>query len=96
MPSQDEKERRKQILDELTKKQQKEFNDSLPLSREKFQQLLDFLDAELDDCDDTLKFTKEFLSQEKVPNVEDVIKWLEEHGGYCDCEVLANIEEHFN
>jgi hypothetical protein len=96
MPSQDEKARRKQILDELANKQQKEFNDSLPLSCEKFQQLLDFLDAKLDDCDDTLKLTKEFLSHEKVSNVDEVIKWLEEHGGYCDCEVLANVEEQFN
>ena len=96
MPSQEEKARRKQILDELANKQQKEFNDSLPLSREKFQLLLDFLDAELDDCDDTLKLTKEFLSHEKVSNVDEVIKWLEEHGGYCDCEVLANIDEQFN
>ena len=95
MPSQDEKARRKQILDRLAKKQQEEFDQSLPLSREKFQKLFDFLDAELDDCDDTLKLTKQFLSMESVSNLDEVIHWLEEHGGYCDCEVLANVEEQF-
>jgi len=24
-----------------------------------------------------------------------IIPWLEEHGGGCDCEVLANVEEEF-
>ncbi|WP_290687210.1 DUF2695 domain-containing protein [Intestinibacter sp.] len=27
--------------------------------------------------------------------LEESIEWLEEHGGYCDCEVLANIEDLF-
>ena len=21
-------------------------------------------------------------------------KWLDEHGGFCDCEILANVEQH--
>ena len=25
--------------------------------------------------------------------LKKIIEWLEENGGYCDCEVLANIEE---
>lgn len=96
MPSQDEKSRRKQILDELTKKQREKFEQSLPLSRNEFKQLFDFLDNELDDCDDTLRLTKEYLLNLDISNSDEVISWLEDHGGYCDCEVLANVEEQFN
>jgi hypothetical protein len=27
--------------------------------------------------------------------VATVIPWLREQGGYCDCEVLANVEERW-
>jgi len=96
MPSHEEKLKRKQILDDLSRTQKETFEKSLPMSRENFQLLFDFLDNELTDCDDTLKLTQEFLQESKIANVDLVIQWLEEHGGYCDCEVLANIEEEFN
>lgn len=96
MPSQDEKAKRKQILAELARKQQEKFDQDLPASREMFQGLFDFLDQELEECDDTLKQTKKFLSRENIANADEVTKWLEEHGAYCDCEVLANVEEQFN
>jgi len=32
----------------------------------------------------------------KLDNVEEITKWLGENGGYCDCEVLANLEEKFD
>ncbi len=96
MPSQDEKQRRKQILDELTKKQNEEFANSLPMSRDQFQNLFDFLDEQLSDCDDTLKLTENFLLENGIADKERISKWLGEHGGYCDCEVLANVEEYFN
>ncbi len=25
----------------------------------------------------------------------DLVPWLQELGGYCDCEVLANVEQQF-
>jgi len=96
MRSQEEKLRRKQILDELSKAQKDEFEKALPMSRESFQLLFDFLDSELSECDDTLKLTQKFFEKNKIANVDLVIQWMEEHGGYCDCEVLANIEEEFN
>ncbi|HEX8332097.1 MAG TPA: DUF2695 domain-containing protein [Segetibacter sp.] len=96
MPSHEEKLKRKQILDDLSRTQKETFEKSLPISRENFRLLFDFLDNELSDCDDTLKLTQEFLQESKIANVDLVIQWLEEHGGYCDCEVLANIEEEFN
>jgi hypothetical protein len=96
MPSQDEKQRRKQILDDLAKKQKEAFENNLPMSRDQFQKLFDFLDEELEDCDDTLKLTEAFLTQTGIVDKKRVLEWLNQNGGYCDCEVLANVEEQFN
>ena len=96
MPSKEEKVRRKQILDDVSKTQIEAFEKSLPMSREGFTILFDFLDNELSECDDSLTLTRNFLFENNIANVDVVIKWLEEHGGYCDCEVLATIEEEFN
>lgn len=40
-------------------------------------------------CDHTLRFTEAWLSANEQP-AEKVLIWLNEHGGFCDCEVLAN------
>ena len=97
MPDKNEKERRKQIMDELKKKADQEFESSLPMSRDNFKKLFDHLDTELNDkgCNDTNGMTKTFLQQTQVENIEKVLEWLADHGGYCDCEILANVEEQF-
>ena len=85
-------------MDDLKKKADQEFESSLPMDRESFKKLFDFLDAELTDknCDDTNSLTKKFLLQLNIQNVDKVLEWLAEHGGYCDCEILANVEEQFD
>jgi hypothetical protein len=45
-------------------------------------------------CDYTLRLTKQFL-QQRLWAVHHVTDWLKQHGGYCDYEVLANVEEKF-
>lgn len=93
----DEEERRKRILNELREKQQKEFEQRLPMDRKVFENLFDYLDNQLEEnsCDDTNKLTLEFLVKNKIDNKETVINWLAENGGYCDCEILTNVEEKF-
>lgn len=92
-----EKERRKQIRNELRQKQQEEFEKSLPMERPGFQKLFDYLDDQLGKmgCDNTNALTAGFLEKCKIPNIENVLSWLAENGGYCDCEILANVEEKF-
>ncbi|MBA3693585.1 MAG: DUF2695 domain-containing protein [Acidobacteria bacterium] len=46
-------------------------------------------------CKDKLSFTLEFIEKNNLPK-DDLIDWLENNGGYCDCEVLANVEEKIN
>jgi len=97
MPDKSEKERRKQIMEELRKKSDEEFEANLPMNREIFKKLFDHLDYKLtdNDCDNSLKLTSQFLQNSKIPNIDKTIEWLEENGGGCDCEVLANVEEIF-
>ena len=97
MPDKNEKARRRQIQKELQEKAQIEFENSLPISKQQFHNLFDFLDEELEKkgCDDSLKITKQFLETNKVQNIEEVENWLKENGGFCDCEVLYNVEELF-
>lgn len=97
MPDKSEKERRKQIMDDLKNKADQEFESSLPMSRDNFKKLFDYLDMQLTDkdCNDTNGLTKTFLLQSNIEKVDEVLDWLADHGGYCDCEILANVEEQF-
>ncbi len=97
MPSREEKERRRQILNSMVEQDKVDFEKSLPVGRELFIKLFDFLDKELGEnaCDRTLVLTERFLKQNGVQNIEAVKEWLGERGGYCDCEVLANVEDAF-
>ena len=84
-------------MDDLQKKADEEFERSLPMSRNNFKKLFDYLDTELNDkgCDNTNGLTNTFLLQSDIEDIEKVLEWLANHGGYCDCEILANIEEQF-
>ena len=98
MADKSEKERRKEILNDLRIKAKQDFEGSLPTSRNNFKKLFDYLDIELEkkECDATNNLTKIFLNQIKLNNAEIVLEWLAAKGGYCDCEILANVEEQFD
>src|SRR5947209_8681117 len=64
----------------------------MPLTPEQLNRLLDYLDANLKSCDHTTKLTAIFLNEENLDR-DKVLPRLAEHGGYCDCEVLANLED---
>jgi hypothetical protein len=89
--------RRKQIRDELRLKVIEEFNRSLPMSTDKFKWLFDYLNQTLanEECADDHSLTLWFLNLIGIDNTDDVVGWLIVNDGYCDCEVLANVEELF-
>jgi len=64
----------------------------MPISPEQLHRLLDYLNANLKSCDHTTKLTSIFLHAENLEKGR-VLSWLGEHGGYCDCEVLANLDD---
>ena len=96
MPSKLEKKRRRQIQIDLREKEYREFIESLPIEKELIIELFDYLDNELEkqNCNDDYKIAKSFF-QIKGMNNEKIYEWFKKNGGYCDCEILYNIEEKF-
>lgn len=95
MSLENEKKNRKELLHNLKKQQQTEFENGLPMKRVDFQNLFDYLDEEMVDCDDSLMLTEQFLSENQLAK-DQVVKWLNANGAFCDCEVLGNVEEQFD
>lgn len=93
-----DKKKRKEILEKLNKEKLIEFKPSLPINENTFSKLFDFLDDELKKhgCDHSSLLTKTFLQKNGVSNIIEVTEWLAQNGGYCDCEILANVEDSFN
>lgn len=96
MKSGEDKSRQQQLKREFKKKEEEVFAACLPMQIGSFLNLFDELNERLSEepCDHTLTITEDFLNQHQLP-VQKVIPWLKEHGGYCDCEVLFNIEKKF-
>ena len=91
----DEKLRRRTILHQLKEKERTQFIASVPAPKSAVRELFEYLDRSADPCDNTLIRTLRFLKERGFPE-ERIVPWLEEHGGYCDCEVLANVEDVWN
>lgn len=93
MPSKSETERRKTIVREIAQGKRAEAAARMPISKADLTTLFNHLDVALiAGCDHRLRFTREFLMSRDLPE-GGIIPWLGEYGGYCDCEVLANVED---
>jgi hypothetical protein len=44
------------------------------------------------DCDRTRRLTKAWLL-ERGHAVDSVFSWLDEHNGFCDCQVVTNVRQ---
>lgn len=78
------------------KKQEDEFLNSLPFSQQKFQDLFDYLDKQLEKtpCQHDFRLTKSFLRKKWI-RFDKHVDFFVKHGGGCDCEVLMNMEDLF-
>ncbi len=66
---------------------------SMPLNKNDLRGLFEYLDGELvSGCDHTASKTLAYLRSRSLDS-ERIVPWLQELGGYCDCEVLANVEQ---
>jgi hypothetical protein len=76
-------------------KQRERLEASIPMSRSDLKDLFDWLDRDgAPPCDHTLRETTEFLKGRNLDPAR-IIPWLNEYGGYCDCEVIYNVEQEF-
>ena len=94
MAERPDKQRRKEMLKQVKAQQRSAARDKLPLPNEQLRALFDMLDVELPahGCDHTLKIVRRWLQERRIPE-DSVVEWLNENGGYCDCEALNNAEQ---
>jgi hypothetical protein len=87
---------RKAELKKAWKQQERQkLVDSIPMPQQDLRDLLDYLGRENPPpCDHTLRETVGFL-QKRGLDVNRVVAWLREYGGYCDCEVIFNVDDKF-
>lgn len=85
---------KKELLKQYAEQQREKFIASLPMPAEGFMALFDYLDASEEECMGDLRMTIAFLEENDYP-VNEVVDWLRHNGAGCDCEVLLNVEEHF-
>ncbi|WP_159478810.1 DUF2695 domain-containing protein [Dyadobacter sp. 3J3] len=96
MSSKEEKQNRKKLLHSLRMNEKESKIAQMPISTSQLKELFDYLDENLEEngCQHSLVLTEAYLKENSLP-VNSVISWLNQYGGYCDCEVLANVEDHF-
>jgi len=67
---------------------------SIPMPHTELRDLFDYLDRNSGNCDHTLRGTISFLEGRHL-DTAPVVEWLRKNGGYCDCEVISNVEDVF-
>ncbi|MGE0263570.1 MAG: DUF2695 domain-containing protein [Candidatus Obscuribacterales bacterium] len=65
----------------------------LMINPEQLESLGAFLEVELERtaCDHSFRLTEDWLNQFFKPKAKQILEAFEKYGGYCDCEVLANV-----
>ena len=98
MKNKNEIEKKKQLKRIFKEKIRNEFENSLPISKEEFKNLFSFINKKLNThrCDDTFTHTINYLKNNNIKHISEVENWLNNHGAFCDCEVLLNVEEKFS
>ena len=94
-PSKDEKKRLKAKGEAILREEAlAEWDREMVLSVEQLQELLDHLDEWFprSGCDHTLRLTRAWAVDHDL-DPDAVAGSVEHYGGYCDCEVLANLDD---
>jgi hypothetical protein len=87
-----DKARRKALLRQHRASEQESARRLLAFGEQQLRSLLDMLDeaAEHETCDHSARLTRAWAISHGL-DPEAVIAAVQEFGGYCDCEVLANV-----
>jgi len=67
-----------------------------PLPNDKLEAMFDAVEQALEEaeCDHSLRVTIEWLRASGF-DIDAVVAWLENNGGFCDCEVILNARGHW-
>jgi hypothetical protein len=86
-----DKEQKRKLKAQFKQREQDSIRESLPLSIEDLKDLLSCLNREdAPECDHTLREAVRFLEARNLKS-QHIVPWLNEHGGFCDCEVVYNV-----
>lgn len=93
MPSKEEKARRKRVAAELARAEQAAHATHMPLDRPQLEAVLDHLERHvgLVGCDHSTSATQSWARERDVA-VPGLLRGLAKYGGYCDCEVVMNVD----
>lgn len=93
MPNQSKQDRRRQRIESVRSAEKPKAESELPALKEDLKELIDTVDKRVGDnrCDHTMRHTVDFI-RERGMDEERVIAWLHRYGGYCDCEVVMNVD----
>ena len=84
-------ERKRELKAQVKAAEKQKLFASLPVDIPTLKDLLSYLNKDPAlPCDHTLRGTTEFLTSRQIDPAK-VIPWLQEHGGFCDCEVIYNV-----
>jgi hypothetical protein len=91
--SKEEKARRKRLKDDHLRAEQAASAALMPLDRPQLEALIAHVDGVVlaDGCDHTLRATDAWAAAHDVEPARLHVA-LEEYGGYCDCEVVMNVD----
>jgi len=91
-----DKKAKKALRNEFKEKELKAFRESLPMKETDFLPLFDFLDNELseNECSGDCSLLEKYCKKEKL-DFATLSEWFKKHSGFCDCEILGNVEEQF-
>ena len=89
-----DKARKKALKSEWRERERQAFLAHLPMPVSELRAMFDMLDIELPrkGCDRSRRITQAWLTS-RGHDPEPVFAWLDTQGGFCDCEILANVEE---
>ena len=81
---------------QLSGEERERFLHELPAPKEEIERLFVYLNDALgeDWCSHDLRTTMKCLVENRL-NIPQMMTWLNENGGYCDCEILKNVEEEW-
>ena len=94
-----DKKRKKEIKKQVVGAEHAAFLASMPLPIVQVVSLIEYVGNELHSrdpkitpaCDHTFRFSNAWCVQNAV-DMQAMGQWLRDHGGFCDCEVIFNVD----
>lgn len=71
-------------------------SNAFPLANQLLASFFEFVEASVDEegCDHSRRFREKWLVVNRMSK-EPTLSWLESNGGFCDCEVVSNVMQHW-